>query len=51
MKDIEEDSDGEEAGLSLEDQIAKEISSMKRPRRGNSDLRFGKHLLCDNSND
>jgi len=42
----ENDSDKEEAaGLSLEQQVANEVSAMKRPRAENPQHRFGKVYL------
>jgi len=36
------ESDEEDNGLSLEDQVAKEVSAMKRPRGQNPQQRFGR---------
>jgi len=39
------DSDTEDTGMSLEDQVLKEISSMKRPRTQDPEQRFGEYTL------
>ena len=44
----EDEEEEEEAGLSLEQQVANEVSAMKRPRTDNPQHRFGKaHLSMD----
>lgn len=41
------DSDTEDTGMSLEDQVVKEISSMKRPRTEDREQRFGEYTLWE----